>query len=57
LKAEWVRTARLNKKVEAKEKLFEDIEVFCNRKRLRSTLGCKSPAGFEGTTTPDSIFH
>ena len=32
---------------EARRSLFEYIEVFCNRRRLHSTLGYRSPAEFE----------
>jgi len=51
LKAELVRPVRFNMKDEAKAKLFENIEVFYNRKRLHSTLGYKSPVEFERKTT------
>ena len=33
--------------VEAERAVFEHIEVFCNRERLRSSLGYLSPATFE----------
>ncbi len=32
---------------EAKGAIFEYIEVYCNRQRRHSTLGCVSPAEFE----------
>jgi putative transposase len=34
---------------EARRDIFEYIEVFHNRQRRHSTLGCRSPAQFEVT--------
>ena len=51
LKNEMVKVLRFNSREEARSKLFEYIEVFYNRTRLHSTLGYKSPVGFEAETT------
>jgi len=37
---------------EAKEQLFDYIEVFYNRQRRHSSLGYKSPAQYERTVVP-----
>jgi len=52
LKTELIYHERFITREEAKEKIFEYIEVFYNRKRRHSSLGSKSPAEFETTTKP-----
>jgi len=47
LKRELVYRERFNTREEAKQKLFEYIEVFYNRQRRHSTLGYLSPLQFE----------
>lgn len=47
LKTEEVRGARYHTRREAKQHLFEFIEVWYNRKRRHSTLGHLSPAEYE----------
>jgi len=47
LKTELVHLARYATRQEAKQAIFEWIEVFYNRQRLHSSLGYKSPADFE----------
>ncbi|MCP4247356.1 MAG: transposase [bacterium] len=47
LKTELVNLARYATRREAKQAIFEWIEVFYNRQRLHSSLGYKSPADFE----------
>jgi transposase InsO family protein len=46
-KAEAVHGVRFSTRAEAKSQVFEYIEVYCNRKRLHSTLGYVSPEAFE----------
>ena len=45
-KNERVHGVRYSSHAEIKSEAFEDIEVFYNRKRMHSTLGCKSPIEF-----------
>ena len=47
LKTELVYFFRFRTRAEAKEAIFDYIEVFYNRQRLHSTLGYLSPAEFE----------
>lgn len=47
LKAECVRQRRYRSRSEARDDLFDYIEVFYNRKRRHSTLGYLSPAEYE----------
>jgi putative transposase len=47
LKTEWFYDVLLRSRKEAKEKLFEYIEVFYNRKRLHSSLDYDSPVEYE----------
>ena len=47
LKREFVYHRRYVTREEATQDIFEYIEVFYNRKRRHSTLGCDSPAEFE----------
>ena len=47
LKTELMHLARYTTRQEAKQTIFEWIEVFYNRQRLHSSLGYKAPADFE----------
>ncbi len=47
LKTELVHLARYATRREARQAIFEWIEVFYNRQRLHSSLGYKSPVDFE----------
>ena len=47
LKKELVHHRRYRTREEAKQDIFEWIEVFYNRQRRHSTLGYRSPAEFE----------
>jgi transposase InsO family protein len=47
LKTELVYTRRFATRAEAREAIFDFIEVFYNRTRLHSSLGYKSPITFE----------
>ncbi len=47
LKRELVNLARYATRQEAKQAIFEYIEVFYNRQRRHSTLGYRSPVDFE----------
>ena len=47
LKLERVHLTRYRTRAEARADLFDYIEVFYNRRRLHSSLGYKSPTGFE----------
>ena len=47
LKCELVSFARYATREEARQAIFEWIEVFYNRQRLHSTLGYRSPADYE----------
>ena len=47
LKNELVHRYRFRTRQEAREAIFEYIEVFYNRVRLHSALGYKSPIAFE----------
>lgn len=47
LKKELVHDRRYLTRAEAKQEIFEYIEVFYNRQRRHSTLGYRSPAKFE----------
>jgi transposase InsO family protein len=47
LKTEWVDTQDYRTREQAKQSLFEYIEVFYNRKRRHSYLGYVSPSEFE----------
>ncbi len=46
-KTELVHLARYPTRRDARQAIFDWIEVFCNRQRLHSSLGYKSPADFE----------
>ncbi len=48
LKTEEVRLTRYRTRAEARQRLFEFIEVWYNRKRRHSALGYLSPAEYEG---------
>jgi transposase InsO family protein len=47
LKTEWVHHLHYTTRQQARQSLFEYIEVFYNRKRLHSSLGYLSPEAFE----------
>ena len=47
LKTECVYTRRFATRAEARETIFEFIEVFYNRRRRHSTIGYVSPVEFE----------
>ena len=47
LKTECVYTRRFATRAEARETIFEFIEVFYNRRRRHSTIGYVSPIDFE----------
>lgn len=47
LKKEHVYNYRYKTREEAKQSIFEYIEVFYNRQRIHSSLGYRSPASFE----------
>ena len=47
LKKELVHDRRYLMREEARQDIFEYIEVFYNRQRRHSTLGYRSPAEFE----------
>jgi transposase InsO family protein len=47
LKTELVNHERYATRDEARQSIFEYIEVFYNRKRLHSALGYQSPEAFE----------
>jgi transposase InsO family protein len=47
LKTECVYTRRFATRAEARETIFEYIEVFYNRRRRHSTIGYLSPVDFE----------
>lgn len=49
LKTELVHHRRYATREEARQSIFEYIEVFYNRKRLHSSLGYKSPEAFEAS--------
>jgi len=49
LKAELIERRGFTTRDEARQKVFEWIEVFYNRQRLHSTLGYKAPAVYEQT--------
>jgi putative transposase len=46
-KTELIFHERLATREEAKAKIFAYVEVFYNRERLHSGLGCQSPVDFE----------
>ena len=46
LKTECVYTRRFATRAEARETIFEFIEVFYNRRRRHSTIGYMSPVEF-----------
>ncbi len=50
LKNELVHQRRYATREEARQDIFEWIEVFYNRQRRHSTLGYRSPAEFEATS-------
>ena len=57
LKTELIRGKPFHSKDEARQALFDYIEIFYNRQRLHSALGYRSPVDFEAelmstTTTP-----
>jgi putative transposase len=47
LKSELIRHVRYDDMKQAKQSLFEYIEIFYNRKRIHSTLGFTSPSEFK----------
>jgi putative transposase len=47
LKVEAVHGVRFMTRTEAKQQVFDYIEVYYNRKRLHSKLGYLSPEAFE----------
>lgn len=47
LKTELVHHRRYQTRAEAKQEIFEYIEVFYNRQRLHSTIGYQTPSGYE----------
>jgi putative transposase len=50
LKTELVSHRRYTTRAEAKQEIFEWLDVFYNRTRRHSTLGYRSPAEFEALT-------
>jgi transposase InsO family protein len=50
LKKELIHQARFVTRAQARQRIFEYIEVFYNRERLHSALGYRSPCGFEELT-------
>ncbi len=52
LKTEWVSHEDYHTKAEAKQSLFEYIEVFYNRQRRHSYLGYLSPVEYERQNAP-----
>ena len=50
IKKELVHQARYATRAQAKQAIFEYIEVFYNRERLHSSLGYLSPSEFEAQT-------
>ena len=51
LKTKYVHHQRYRTSEEARQDIFEWIEVFYNRVRRHSTLGYRSPAEFEAMAT------
>jgi transposase InsO family protein len=47
LKSELVNHQQYATRQEARQSIFEYIEVFYNRKRMHSALGYRSPEAFE----------
>lgn len=47
LKTELIHHRRYQARQEAKQEIFEYIEVFYNRQRRHSTIGCQTPLGYE----------
>jgi transposase InsO family protein len=47
LKHELIYRCQFQTRAQARQAIFEWIEVFYNRRRLHSSLGCKSPVDFE----------
>jgi len=47
LKTELVHHRRYQTRAEAKQEIFEYIEVLYNRQRLHSTIGYQTPSGYE----------
>ena len=47
LKTEHVYQCRYTTRAEARQSVFEYIEMFCNRQRRHSALGYRSPMSFE----------
>ncbi len=47
LKTELTHHRRYQTRVEAKQEIFEYIEVFYNRQRRHSTIGYQTPLGYE----------
>jgi len=54
LKTEMVHHEKFRTRQEAKQKIFEYIEVFYNRQRLHSTLNYVSPEEFEEQAQPQA---
>ncbi len=47
LKTELIHHRRYQNREEAKQEIFEYIEVFYNRQRRHSTIGYQTPLGYE----------
>ena len=47
LKRELVHRCKFATRAEARAAVFEGIEIFCNRERLHSARGYRSPVDFE----------
>jgi putative transposase len=47
LKLELIYEERFKKRQEARDRIFEYIEVFYNRRRIHSAVGYVSPAEYE----------
>lgn len=52
LKVEQVHHQRYRSRDEARQDLFEWVEVFYNRQRCHSTLGYRSPTEYEAMANP-----
>jgi putative transposase len=50
LKRELIHHCQYRTREEARQEIFEYLEVFYNRQRCHSTLGYRSPAEFETRT-------
>ena len=54
LKAEWVHGENYTSRHQARQHIFQYIELFYNRKRKHAALGYKSPATFEELHQPQT---